>query len=71
MAVNDPKGETGTSSPFDAAEVTVSDFPFVSSAARGFRYPPFAGSETVTEELVGAKSSSKLLMQLTKILLGS
>lgn len=66
VAVNDPKGATETSSPFDAAEVTESDFPFVSSAARarGFRNPPLSDSGTITEELVGAKTSTKLPMQL-------
>lgn len=63
VAVNDPAGVLETSSPLDAAEVTVSDFPFVSSAARGFRHPPFPGSENVTGELVGAKTSSKLEKQ--------
>lgn len=65
VAVNAPKGAT------DAADVTESDFPFVSSAARGFTFPPFSDSETITEELVGAKTSTKLHVQLIKSLLGS
>lgn len=62
VAVNDTAGVPATSGPSDAGEETVSGFPFESSAARDFRYPPLPGSENVTGELDVAKTFNKLHM---------